>query len=221
MICGYVAEKVTILLGALRSALRRVGLVVQTVDDSLVPLEDKLKGPAVQEAQCGTCRVLIRTVFIQTVLQSAPAQAALNITEHNNVAAHSPSFKAAATASRVLNQSALLLICIICTMLQDAFAQPHSPGKALGLHSIGLKVEQALQDAAEYKDSHAAQVAHDAMQDDRLHRAGDRDRRIELPGGYTTACHGERCGASAAVFCCTLSIGTLLHANAALMQLIA
>lgn len=45
---GYVAEKVTILLGALRSALRRVGLVVQTVDDSLLPLEDKLKEPAVQ-----------------------------------------------------------------------------------------------------------------------------------------------------------------------------
>jgi hypothetical protein len=43
-----VAEKVSILLGALRSALRRVGLVVHTVDDSLVPLEDKLKDPAVQ-----------------------------------------------------------------------------------------------------------------------------------------------------------------------------
>jgi hypothetical protein len=43
-----VAEKVSILLGALRSALRRVGLAVHTVDDSLVPLEDKLKDPALQ-----------------------------------------------------------------------------------------------------------------------------------------------------------------------------
>jgi hypothetical protein len=33
-----------------------------------------------------------------------------------------------------------------------------------------------LQDAADYKDSHAAHVAHDAMVEDRLHR----DRRIEL-----------------------------------------
>jgi hypothetical protein len=33
-----------------------------------------------------------------------------------------------------------------------------------------------LQDAAEFKDSHAAHVAHDAMLEDRLHR----DRRIEL-----------------------------------------
>jgi hypothetical protein len=45
---GYVAEKVSIVLGALRSALRRVGLVVHTVDDSLVPLEDKIKDPAMQ-----------------------------------------------------------------------------------------------------------------------------------------------------------------------------
>jgi hypothetical protein len=33
-----------------------------------------------------------------------------------------------------------------------------------------------LQDAADFKDSHAAQVAHDAMLDDRLQR----DRRIQL-----------------------------------------
>lgn len=94
------------MLGALRSALRRVGLVVHTVDDSLVPLEDKLKDPAVQET--------------------------------------SP--------------------------------RPASPSKLPGLHSIGHKVEQVLQDAAEFKDSHAAHVAHDAMLEDRLHR----DRRIEL-----------------------------------------
>lgn len=40
-------------------------------------------------------------------------------------------------------------------MLQDAFAQPHSPGKALGLHSIGLKVEQALQVGIVGQNRHA------------------------------------------------------------------
>ncbi|WIA18965.1 hypothetical protein OEZ85_003634 [Tetradesmus obliquus] len=103
---GYVAEKVSIVLGALRSALRRVGLAVTTVDDSLVPLEDKIKEPG----------------------------------------------------------------------QQDGSPRLHSPSKVPGLHSIGHKVDQVLQDAAEFKDSHAAHVAHDAMLEDRLHR----DRRIEL-----------------------------------------
>jgi hypothetical protein len=51
------------MLGALRSALRRVGLVVHTVDDSLVPLEDRIKEPAAQVGDYLTTVLLQKTMF--------------------------------------------------------------------------------------------------------------------------------------------------------------
>lgn len=52
---GYVAEKLSILMGAVRSALRRVGLVVHTVDDSLVPPEDRILEPSLQVGSALRC----------------------------------------------------------------------------------------------------------------------------------------------------------------------
>lgn len=58
---------------------------------------------------------------------------------------------------------------------QGSPARPHSPvSDALkvpaGLHSIGHKFEQVLQESAEFKDSRAVHVAQEAMGEDRLHR---------------------------------------------------
>lgn len=104
------AEKVSILVGALRTVLKRVGLVVHRVDDSI---------PAAEQ--------------------------------------YSPAGAAAATASFDASPRSL----------SDALKQlAHI--KVPGLHDMGQPIERALHDAAEYHDSNAVHVAHQAMEDDRL-----------------------------------------------------
>lgn len=111
---GYVAEKVSMLMWALRSALKRVGLVVETVDDSLPASEHSL--PASEQ--------------------------------------HSP------TAAGDTN------IAMLGSRTQSGGHL--GPIKIPGIHSLGEPIERMFHDAAEYHDSKAMHVAHEAMEGGRV-----------------------------------------------------
>lgn len=110
---GYVAEKVSILLGALRSALKRVGLVVHTVDDSLPASEQHSRNAAADVPS--------------TTGSPSPRTQSGSLDHIGNI-------------------------------------------KIPGIHSFSEPIERVLHDAAEYHDSKAMHVAHEAMQGDRVHK---------------------------------------------------